>query len=237
MKWLAGKKCEKLHKLVTTKLANTILNSWIYCRHALQHGHYQLNDMSRTELNESLLGKGTKTKVPDRDVRLILKELFRYGTSNQFDQYRTRHLDKMKLLARQDVAVDRNKIGGIPKIRSIATVEEMSQHGYSPDEIDAEIVSRMKRLKKLQQKRMSRDMPAYLRHEVSGAKRQEAKKVQRLLQRRERKLLRRENGYDGSSSTSDSEEVIKKVDDDDDDSDDVGDSDTASDSEEGSKYG
>ena len=116
----------------------------------------------------------------------------------------------------------------------------MSQHGYSPDEIDAEIVSRMKRLKKLQQKRMSRDMPAYLRHEVSGAKRQEAKKVQRLLQRRERKLLRRENGYDGSSSTSDSEEVIKKDDDDDDDdddSDDVGDSDNASDSEEGSKYG
>ncbi len=215
VKGLAGPKGEKLHKVVSTKMANTILNSWVYCRHALLHGHYQLTDMNRKKVSESLLGKGTKTKVTDRDARLILKELFRYGKSNLFDQYKTLHLDKIKLMKREAASAERNKMGGIPKIRSIATVEEMNQHGYLPDDIDFEMASRMKKLEKRQKRRWDTDMPAYLRHEVSGAKRQEAKKVKRLLERRERNLLRSEPGYDGSSSASDSEPVM----DDDDDSD------------------
>jgi hypothetical protein len=87
VKWIAGRKCEGLHKTVTTKMANSILNSWVYCRHALQHGHYQLNDMTKKEFAESLLGKGTKTKVDPRDGRIMLKELFRFGKSNVAERY------------------------------------------------------------------------------------------------------------------------------------------------------
>jgi hypothetical protein len=195
VKWIAGRKCEGLHKTVTTKMANSILNSWVYCRHALMHGHYQLNDMTKKELAESILGKGTKTKIPDRDARLILKELFRFGKSPQLDRYMKEHLEKMKIMGRQIVAEERNRMG-IPKIRNLATVEEMAQHGYTQEEIDSELLSRVKKDENRRLKRIRTEMPAYLRNEVSGARRQEARKVERILKRKEKKRLLRQQEYE-----------------------------------------
>ena len=233
VKWIAGKKCEGIHKTVTTKMANSILNSWVYCRHALLHGHYQLNDMTKKELAESLLGKGTKTKVPPRDSRLILKELFRFGTSSQLDRYMKEHLEKMKMMGRAVVAAERNRIG-TPKIRNLATVEEMAQHGYTQLEIDEELLSRMKKDDNRRIKKIRKEMPAYLRHEVSGARRQEARKIERILRRKEKKRLLRLQEYEArfGPSSSHSLTVVRGEEDtdmDDDDSDDDSDDDDSDD--------
>jgi hypothetical protein len=231
VKWIAGKKCEGMHKTVTTKMANSILNSWIYCRHALQHGFYQLNDMNKKELAESLLGKGTKIKVPDREARLMLKELFRKGKSGQLDRYMLMHEEKMKLMGRTVVAAERNRLG-IPKIRSIATVEEMAKNGYTQEEIDAELVSRVKKEENRRLKKIKKEMPAYLRHEVSGARRQEAKKIQRILRRKEKKKLRKQRerelrlGITSSDSTGTPVKGLEDTDDEGDSEDDDSDYDS-----------
>ena len=204
VKWIAGKKCEGLHKTVTTKMANSLLNSWVYCRHALMHGHYQLNDMTKKELAESILGKGTKTKIPDREARLILKELFRFGKSSYLDRYMKLHLEKMKMMGRAAVTVERNRLG-VPKIRNLATVEEMAQHGYTQEEIDEELLGRIKKDENRRLKKFRKEMPAYLRHEVSGARRQEARKIERILRRKEKKRLlleQEEEARFGPSSSS-----------------------------------
>ena len=190
VKWLAGKKCEGIHKTVTTKMANSILNSWVYCRHALQHGHYQLNDMTKLELAESILGKGTKVKVPDRDARIILKELFRTGKSKQLERYVILDQEKRKVMGRQEAATRRNLLG-VPKIRNIATREEMVEHGYSEEEISDEMHSRAKReISRLTKKKL-REMPAYLRNEISGSRRRDAERIVRLQAKKEKKALRR----------------------------------------------
>jgi hypothetical protein len=190
VKWLAGKKCEGLHKTVTTKMANTILNSWVYCRHALQHGHYQLNDMTKLELAESILGKGTKVKVPDREARIILKELFRFGKSSQLERYMELDRAKRKLMGRQEANTQRNLVG-IPKIRNLATREEMLQHGYTQEEISDEMHKRARHEYNRLMKIKSREMPAYLRNEISGSRRRDAERVLRLQRRKEKRTLRK----------------------------------------------
>jgi hypothetical protein len=192
VKWIAGLKCEGLHKTVTTAMANSMLNSWVYCRHALRHGFYQLNDMTKRELAESILGKGTKVKVADRDARIILKELFRSGKSNQFDRYVKLDQEKRKLMGRPPVtAVERTTLF-TPKIRNLSRYEEMIQHGYTELEISDEMHSREKReLNRLNKKRL-REMPAYLRNEISGARRRDAKRILRLQRRKDKKQLRKQ---------------------------------------------
>jgi hypothetical protein len=190
VKWLAGKKCEGLHKTVTTKMANTILNSWVYCRHALQHGHYQLNDMTKVELAESILGKGTKVQVPDREARVILKELFRFGKSSQLERFMELDREKRKMMGRQEANTKRN-LEGVPKIRNLATREEMLSHGYTDEDISDEMHKRAKHEFNRLMKMKGREMPAYLRNEVSGSRRRDAERVIRIQRRKEKRALRK----------------------------------------------
>jgi hypothetical protein len=146
VKFIAGRKCERLHRAVTTKMANTILNGWVYCRHAMQHGFYQLNDMNKKQLAESILGKGTTIKIPDREARIMLKELFRGGKSTYFERYAKMDQAKRALIRKAEIATERNA-KGIPKMRNLETREEMIQHGYTEEEIDEFMITRERREK------------------------------------------------------------------------------------------
>jgi hypothetical protein len=137
------------------------------------------------------------------------------------------HYEKMKIMGRMIVATERNA-KGVPKLRNIATVEEMAHHGYNQKEIDDEIQSRMIKDENRRIKKIKRDMPAYLRHEVSGARRQEARKIKRILLRKEKKRLRNQTERElrlglepGTLSVRGEEDTdVEDNDDNDDDSDD-----------------
>lgn len=108
VKFLAGKKCEQMHKVVTTKLANTILNDWIYSRHALRHGHRHINHMNKVQLAESLIRPGTFIKFEPAIARKCLKEIFRYGKSAMLQTYHDRDRERDKSIKSDEEIQFRN---------------------------------------------------------------------------------------------------------------------------------
>jgi hypothetical protein len=128
VKKLVGKKGEKLHKTVTTKMANTILNDWIYTRHAMKHGFRHLTEMTKKELSASLIRPGTTVKFDERDARLSLKELFRHGYSSILEKYHA--LDRKRDLTVQEIDTDFSN--------NRARRKTLADLGYTPVQIAKE---------------------------------------------------------------------------------------------------
>lgn len=76
----ANKKRKKQH--FNTHVAMARVDTLLYLRHALHCGYKRLKDVPHREMAESLLGAGTKIRfASDAQVRVILKERYRYGES------------------------------------------------------------------------------------------------------------------------------------------------------------
>jgi hypothetical protein len=128
VKFLVGRKGEKLHKTVTTKLANTILNDWVYTRHAMKHGYRHLSEMNKRALAASLIRPGSTVKYDERDARISLKELFRHGKSSILEKYHA--MDRKRDSTAQQI--DMHSENNIARRKTLVDL------GYSPEQIALE---------------------------------------------------------------------------------------------------
>lgn len=134
VKFLVGKKGEKLHKTVTTKMSHTILNDWVYTRHALKHGYRHINEMNTKSLAASLIRDGTTVKFEKGDARKALKEMFRYGRSSMLDRY---------------IAIDKDRVATIKEEQEngrekLARRKEMEEAGYTEEQMEKAEKDRIK---------------------------------------------------------------------------------------------
>ena len=78
----------KLHKKPNSAVCQGTLNQWLYRRHALKLGYLTLKDVPSVVLANSLIREGTKIRFHSLDhVKNVLKEIFRYGTSQLLDNH------------------------------------------------------------------------------------------------------------------------------------------------------
>ena len=89
----------KKHK-INLNVANAKLKTLIYQRHALQHGAKALTEFNRQTLTKSFLGEGYGRRIPIKEARYILTELWRYGKSSRLEFYQ-KETDEYKERQRQ----------------------------------------------------------------------------------------------------------------------------------------
>jgi len=85
----------KKHKM-NMKVANVQLKTLIYTRHALRHGAKAIAEFNRQTLTKSFLGEDYGRKIPMREARLILTELWRYGRSGRFESIQKENAEYLK---------------------------------------------------------------------------------------------------------------------------------------------
>jgi hypothetical protein len=135
-------RAEKINKKATTAMGKLFGNEWLYSRHALRNGYRHINDMPKVALAESLLGKGTKVKISLQDVKLILKEQFRHGTSAMLNRYQ--HLHEEQETESKQIQINRQ--------RNMARRREMEEAGMDGDQIIKEEQARRRLARDLDQK-------------------------------------------------------------------------------------
>jgi hypothetical protein len=101
-------RAEKINKKVNMAVGKLFANDWLYSRHALRNGYRHINQMPQVALSESLLGKGTKIHIALRDVKAILKEQFRYGTSVTLNKYEHLRDEREKKIKQIEINRQRN---------------------------------------------------------------------------------------------------------------------------------
>jgi hypothetical protein len=130
-------KAEKIHKTVTTKMAKTTLNEWLYSRHALRHGFRHILNMKKRDLAQTLIREGTTLKLEMNEAKFILKETFRYGRSGVLEKFQT--LDAENEEARKKIEINRQA--------KVARRREMGEAGYTQEQIQREEENYKKRLR------------------------------------------------------------------------------------------
>lgn len=126
---------EKIHKKVTTKMADHNLNEWVYTRHALRFGFRHILDMNKVALGQTIIREGSSVKLTMIEAKIILKECFRYGKSGMLD----------KFLIEDDEFQESCKKIAAKKEENLAKRREMQEAGYTAEQIQIFEDNRRKR--------------------------------------------------------------------------------------------